>query len=55
MIPCENGTKSRYKFPREVPTQADWKRWHRFWTDYTLIGNRLPVELGRWKMDKSYS
>jgi hypothetical protein len=48
MIPCENGTKSRYKFPREAPTQADWKRWQRFWTEYTSIGNRLPVELGRW-------
>jgi hypothetical protein len=48
MIPCENGTKSRYKFPREAPTQADWKRWQRFWTEYTSRGNRLPVELGRW-------
>jgi hypothetical protein len=48
MIPCENGTKSRYKFPQEVPTQADWKRWQRFWTDYTTIRNRLPMELGRW-------
>ena len=48
MIPSENGTKSRYKFSREVPTQAVWKRWQRFWTDYTTTGKRLPVELGRW-------
>jgi len=48
MTPSENGTKSRYKFPREVPTQADWKRWQRFWTDYTTTGKRLPVELGKW-------
>jgi hypothetical protein len=51
MIPCENGTKSIYKFPREVPTQADWKRWQRFWVDYT---NRQQATCGARKMDKPY-
>ena len=48
IVPSENGTKSKYKFPKEVPTKADWKRWQLFWTNYTTIGRKLPVELGRW-------
>jgi hypothetical protein len=48
IVPSENGTKSKYKFPKEVPTKADWKRWQLFWTNYTTIGKKLPVELGRW-------
>ena len=26
-IPNEIGTKSKYRFPKEVPTKTDWKRW----------------------------
>ena len=47
-IPNEIGTKSKYRFPKEVPTKTDWKRWQLFWTNYTTIGRKLPVELGRW-------
>jgi hypothetical protein len=48
IVPSENGTKSKYKFPKEVPTKADWKRWQLFRTNYTTIGKKLQVELGRW-------
>ena len=44
----QNGVNSRYKFPREIPSQADKKRWTEFWNRYTSIGNRLPRELGKW-------
>jgi len=44
-----NGVKSKYKFPREKPTKADWRRWGKFWTSYGTGGRRLQEELGKWK------
>jgi len=44
-----NGVKSKYKFPREEPTKADWIRWGKFWTSYGTGGRRLQEELGNWK------
>jgi hypothetical protein len=45
--PHENSTQSAYKFPKERPTAADWKRWGSFWADYTTTGRRLKSNLGK--------
>ncbi len=44
-----NGVNSRYKFPKEEATKANWIRWRKFWTDYGISGMRLKEELGNWK------
>ena len=46
--PKENSTRSSYKFPREEPTTADWKRWCSFWADFATTGRRLTADLGKW-------
>jgi len=46
--PHKNSTQSVYKFPKERPTTADWKRWDSFWADYTMTGRRLRSNLGKW-------
>lgn len=43
-----HSTRSRYKFPREVPTEADWSNWRQFWQATTDEGFTLRLPLGRW-------
>ena len=40
---------SKYKFPREQPTDEDWEVWLEFWRNNTQEGWVLPVPLGKWK------
>jgi hypothetical protein len=44
---CKN-SKSTYKFPREKPSNKDWRTWFNFWDSFTLTGDKLKVPLGNW-------
>lgn len=37
---------SRFKFPREHPTRANWNLWFNFWHSFTTTGGKLKVPLG---------
>jgi hypothetical protein len=39
---------SRFKFPREHPTRANWNLWFDFWHGFTTTGGKLKVPLGNW-------
>ena len=39
---------SRYQFPRETPSDSDWKEWESFWRRYTYDGLTLWRPLGKW-------
>jgi hypothetical protein len=40
--------RSRFKFPREEPTQSDWEAWEQFWRVHTGQGYKLAMPLGKW-------
>ena len=40
--------QSKMKFPREEPSQLDWKCWQTIWQLATLPGWKLKVPLGQW-------
>ncbi len=44
---CKN-SKSTYKFPREKPSNKDWRTWFNFWHSFTSTGDKLKVPLGNW-------
>lgn len=46
--PADDTSHSRFTFPREIPTAADWKEWFNFWTAYTGPSFSLDLPLGRW-------
>ncbi len=37
-----------YKFPREKPSNKDWRTWFNFWHSFSLTGDKLKVPLGNW-------
>jgi hypothetical protein len=41
-------TRSKYKFPQEIPSKKDWEIWFNFWHDYTATGDKLHTSLGKW-------
>ena len=47
---CGGGVRhSRFNFPREKPTAADWRVWRRFWSKNTEAGMVLNKPLGKQK------
>jgi hypothetical protein len=40
--------KSKFKFPREYPSNKDWNSWFNFWHNFTLTGDKLKVPLRNW-------
>ena len=45
--PADDTSHSRFTFPQERPTAADWKEWFNFWTAYTGTSFSLNIPLGR--------
>ena len=41
--------RSKYDFPREKPSDADWKIWVDFWKSHLLSNYELPTPMGAWK------
>ena len=41
-------SRSKYRFPRECPSQQDWEKWFQFWHSYALTGDKLEISLGIW-------
>jgi hypothetical protein len=46
--PGSKNTKSKFKFPREYPSNKDWNSWFNFWHNFILTGDKLKVPLGNW-------
>ena len=42
-------SNSRYKFPKEVPTEADWEYWEAFWRQHTDDNYAWLTPLGNWR------
>ena len=41
--------RSKYDFPKEDPTEANWNTWISFWKSHLLDNYELPTPLGAWK------
>jgi hypothetical protein len=41
-------SRSKYKFPQEIPAKKDWEVWFNFWHDYTATRDKLHTPLGKW-------
>ncbi len=40
-------SRSKYKFPQDIPAKKDWEVWFNFWHDYTATGDKLHNPLGK--------
>ncbi len=41
-------SRSKYKFPQEIPAKKDWEVWFNFWHVYTATGDKLHTPLRKW-------
>ena len=39
--PGSKVTRSKYKFPQELPAKNDWEAWFNFWHNYTANGTNF--------------
>ena len=44
----ENSVHSKFKFPKECPSQKDKNQWTSFWNRFTSTEKKLPSGLGKW-------
>jgi len=49
--PGSKVTRSKYKFPRELPANKDWEAWFNFWPNYTATGDKLHTPPPSGSMD----
>ena len=43
------GRESIFRFPRELPSNKDWRAWDDFWTGWRLPNGTLHTPLGHWE------